>query len=127
MISKNRSLKQYQGAEVKANGGEVTRHHSEKVETVSKPVNVTAQCLLSVSVSNLGLKHRDLIQTDISSFANLYVFMMSNVSFTKRGIEPYSNTKTLALNQQRTTRKQPVEETDRSLQELEYNLQIYLH
>ena len=72
----------YQSAEVETNCGEITRQHSEKVKTVSKPVNITTQSLLSISISNFGLKHRNLIEAHISPLPNLYIFVMGNIPFT---------------------------------------------
>lgn len=47
--------------EIETNCGEITRQHAEEIKTVAKPVHVTAQSLLSIPISYLGLKHRYLI------------------------------------------------------------------
>lgn len=77
----------YKSTEVKPNCGEITRQHSEEVKTVAKSVYIPAKCLLSVSISYLCFEHRNLVETHISPFPNLYVFMMSNISFTEGRIE----------------------------------------
>ena len=72
----------YQRAQVETDGREVTRQHSEKIKTVSKPVYISAQCLLSITIGNFCFKKRDLIKTHISSFPNLYVLMVCYIAFT---------------------------------------------
>jgi hypothetical protein len=72
----------YQGTEIEANGGEINRQHSEEIKSVSKPVYVSTHSLLTIPISYLCLKHRYLVKTDIPSFTNLYILMMSNISFT---------------------------------------------
>jgi hypothetical protein len=51
----------YQCTKIKPHGSEVARKHPEKVEAVTKPVNITAKSLLTISVCHFSLKLRDLI------------------------------------------------------------------
>lgn len=72
----------YQGAKVETNCGEIAGQHSEEIKSVSKPVDVTAQCLLTIPISYFCLKNGDLVEADITSFTNLYIFMMSDFAIT---------------------------------------------
>lgn len=46
----------YQTVEVKSNGCEVTRQHPKEIKPTCKAVNVTAQCLFTVSIGYFGFK-----------------------------------------------------------------------
>lgn len=51
----------YQSTEIKSHSSEVAWKHSEEIEAVSKPVDITAKSLLSISIGHLSLKLRDLV------------------------------------------------------------------
>lgn len=72
----------YQSAKVEPNCGEITRQHTEEIEPMPQPINVTAQCLLAIPIGYLCLKHGDLIKTNISPFTNLDVLMVCDITFT---------------------------------------------
>ena len=72
--------KHYHWADVESNGGKVAWQHAEEVETMSQPVDIPTYDLLSITTSHFSFKKWDLVKPHISTFSNLDIFMMSDIS-----------------------------------------------
>lgn len=80
-------MRSYHRADVKAYGCEVAGHHTEEIEAMPKSVEISTQCLLPVTTSNLGFKEGYLVQSNISSFPYLDVLMMSDITTPQSWVE----------------------------------------
>jgi hypothetical protein len=70
----------YHAIEIKSNGTEVEREHSEKVKSVSKSIDVTAECLFAIAICHFSFKDRYLIHSYMTALTDLHVFMVCNMS-----------------------------------------------
>lgn len=79
----------YHGAEVEANCCEVTGEHPEEIEAMPQTVDVPAESLLTITIRNFCFKKRDLVQTHITSFPHLHVFMVCYITFSQCRVITY--------------------------------------
>jgi hypothetical protein len=79
----------YHWADIKSNSCEVTGEHSEEIKAVTQTVDISAKHLLSIATCHFGLKEWNLVQANITSFSNLNVLVMGDISSPQSWVETW--------------------------------------